>query len=104
MRKRVPLVYSAALGWHVDLPTYEMVPGSVQPFHRAGLIERGEVLPAAPVAGVLGLMPTVVVLLPDDWPMRADGQLDAPGLRAMYRGSRRGHGRADYQPPRIEEP
>ncbi|HYS76895.1 MAG TPA: hypothetical protein VEM38_12450 [Burkholderiales bacterium] len=44
------------------------------------------------------LNPTVQIEIPDDWPIKADGQLDAEGLRARYRDHPR-FGIKSYVPP-----
>jgi hypothetical protein len=38
MKIRVPLVWAKSLGWHVELPSYTMVPNSWQP-QTPGIIE-----------------------------------------------------------------
>ncbi len=101
MRKRAPATYNAKTDtWHVDLPTYSIIPGTWQPI-TPDLIGDNGVHPTASPAKVLAKHPTVEVEIPDEWPLTADGQIDAERLRIMYRGHPR-FGSDDFTPPKLE--
>ena len=97
MRKRMMLYFDAARGWHVDLPTYQMVNDTFDPV-TAGLIHANGVFPGAPVAEVLALGPSVEVELPDDTPTTKAGKIDTAALRKMYADHPR-FGDASYRAP-----
>src|SRR6266699_3330525 len=97
MRKRVLLTRLPSGAWSVDLPTYNMIAGTHQPIVEE-LIHANGLYPKFTDEDLARLAPTVEVELPDDWPIKADGQLDAERLRAMYRDHPR-FGAKAYIPP-----
>lgn len=96
MRKRVKLQHDAVRGWHVDLPTYAMIPGSCLPI-TATLIDKDGVLRGADVASVLALNPTVEVHCPDEYQGKQAGTLDAERIRKLYEGHPE-YGKPSYTP------
>ena len=83
-RIRVPLVHDGT-SYHVDLPTYQMVPGTCQPI-KPGLLTADGPAPAAAVADVLALGPTVAAEVPDVFLAGPSRQFDALHLRTSYPG------------------
>ncbi len=84
MRRRAPITFTKELGWHVDLPTYIIVPESFLPITK-NKIHADSIDPDFTGDDLARLKPTVEIEIPDDWPIKADGQLDAEKMRAMYR-------------------
>ena len=102
MRRRFPLAYSAALAWHVDLPTYNIVAGSFLPI-RAALTHADGIQPGATVAAVLATNPTVMCDIPDEYAGDDEGNVDVANLRRLYKGNAR-FDRPDYTPPKPDRP
>lgn len=96
MRKTLAVSFDEARGFHVDMPTYVMIPGTFAPV-TDGLIGPDGPISGAKVADVLALGPSVEVDLPDDTPIKA-GKIDAAGLRKMYADTPRFAGAA-YRVP-----
>jgi hypothetical protein len=84
MRKRLPITYTAQRGWHVALPTYQMIPGTFQPITK-GLIDKDGVLAAADTTKVLTLTPTVEVDFPDEYMHDDLDGIDPGKIRNMYK-------------------
>ena len=97
MRKRVPLAIDTDGVVFVDLPTYAMVGGSVLPIVPA-IIDANGILGIASAALIAQHRPSVLVELPDGFPLLSNGQPDAAALHAMYREHSR-FGSATWQPP-----
>lgn len=85
MRKRLALSHDATRGWHVDLPSYAMVPGTMQPV-TAGLVFADGIYPSADTAKVMALIPSVEVECPAGYAETPGGPLNAALIRAMYKG------------------
>jgi hypothetical protein len=100
MRKRVQLVWSPVNGWFVNLPTYQMIAGTWLPI-RANLIHKDGAYPDTDPQAVLDLEPTVEVEIPDNFPLRTDGQADERKLRQQYKDHPT-FGRGDYAPPILK--
>lgn len=98
MRKRFPVAHSPARGYHVALPTYLMIDGSWLPITPT-LIHRDGPLPAAAVAAVLALDPTVLVEIPNDYIDPLTGEIDVPRIRETYRRNPH-YDRPDWTPPK----
>jgi len=97
MRKRVKLRFSVELNWHVDLPTYTMVRGSLRPMipnktHADGVIVGVD--PADPALSGL----TVEVECPDDYADPTTGKIDRDRVQRKYRGNPKWD-RPDWTPP-----
>ena len=115
MRKRVPLWWSAARGYHVDLPSYDTVDGTFEPI-TPGVIDANGVLlevyndsagtahsrPYDP-AKVLALAPSVELELPDEWFDEKGEFIGTAALREMYIEHMR-FGDEFYVPPVLSAP
>jgi len=99
MRKRLPLSHDADRSWHVDLPTYSMIPGTCLPI-TLGLIDKNGILALADTAAALALNPSVECDIPDDTPMTDPATIDAAKMRERYREHPR-FKRPDWTPPKI---
>lgn len=87
MRKRVKVTYDATRGFHVDLPSYAMVPGTFEPV-TPDLVAADGVLATAKVADALALGLTVEVDVPDEDCDCEKGAIDPKKIRARYRAWR----------------
>lgn len=101
MLKRVPIAWDAQRGYHIDVPTYQMLAGTWLPIVK-GMLHRDGAHPDANPADVLQQSPTVIALLPDDLELTPQGQIDKMHVARKYAG----HGRfdhPDYTPPTISD-
>lgn len=97
MRKRVKLSYTAQTGWHVDLPTYQMIPGTCLPII-AGKTTPDGVLPTAnPADPALNAL-TVQIECPDDYADPTTQKINPSQVRRKYKGNPKWD-RPDWIPP-----
>jgi len=85
MRLRVRVNYSELLGWHVDLPTYQMVAGSFKPVvfrkvHADGVLPGVD--PRDPDLASL----TCLVEVRDSYLDPDTGKLSEPAVRRIHKG------------------
>ena len=99
MRKRFLLSYSQRQGFYVDLPHYQMVPGTHAPIVN-GYIHADGVLPGIDAADALKHKPSVLVDLPDGIEFGPDGEIDRRKLQGRY-GKGTAFGMANYLPPKV---
>lgn len=86
MRRRVKLIYSAERGWHSDLPTYTMIPGSVLPVIPRVTTPDGVLAGVNPTDPRLATL-TVDIDVPDALINQATGEIDIALIREVYRGN-----------------
>lgn len=105
VRVRVALRWDAKRGYHVDLPTASMIPGTFQPVVKNLLSADGpepekhpDGSPRASVAEVLALAPTVEVLMPAADVHPVTGKPSAAVIRERYRDHAK-FAKDDYTPP-----
>jgi len=97
MRARVRLQHSADAGWHIDLPTYTMIPDSFLPLIPGKIHKNGVTATTNPADPALNAM-TVEVECPDNYAHPVTGKIDNPRIRAIYNGNPKWD-RPDYIPP-----
>lgn len=100
MRKRFLLSFSKLHGWHVQIPSYSMVPGSFEPV-TSGLVSVDGIESGAQPADVLALGASVLCEIPDDWAVDSSGDLDVVALRRLYR-NHFFYGTLDFDVSRVE--
>lgn len=83
MLKRLALSYSDTLGFHVDMPSYSLVPGSYLPLV-ADIIGPHGPLSGQDAALIKSHAPSVVVALPDHTPTDLLGHIDGAAIRRRY--------------------
>jgi len=124
MRRRFLITYSPGLGYHVDLPRFQMIPGTWRPIIAGGVnipagTHPGTGAPTPPsVADVCDgngihhlVQPsdpriaqiTVECEIPDTYYGDDVGDIDLDNLRRIYAAHPR-YDRADYLPPRPDRP
>lgn len=98
MRKRTPLIFDAVLQtWHVDLPTYSIVAGSVLPIIPLKSDGNGVLNGVLPNDAALNAL-TCQVDIPDDTPLLPGGQIDAAAMQKRYKDHPR-FGNPTWIPP-----
>lgn len=86
MRKRVPIRWNATLGYHVDLPTYTMVPKSWLGMKHGNVTVDGVNAKAKNHAELAPLL-TVEVDIPDEYCNPDTGAIEAARIRKHHRGN-----------------
>lgn len=85
MRSRIRITWSQQLGWHIDLPTYVLVPGSFLPLI-AGLIHADGVDPSADPQDPQLASLSAECEHPDNYAAGAGSEIDARLIGKIYRG------------------
>lgn len=99
MRKRFPLCWTEAKGFHVDLPSYTMIAGTHAPLIK-NVCHADGICPGVDPADVIAAGVSILVDLPESVPLTSAGQVDAPKLRKHY-PSHCPHGDAGWKPPKV---
>src|SRR6266702_118260 len=99
MLKRAPIAKLPTGAWGVDLPTYQMLPESFLP------VTPGKISPNGLVANFSDadlalLAPTVLVEIPDNWPIDDTAHLHTEKRRALYKQHPR-FGSRNWRPPLL---
>lgn len=85
MHKRIAISWDVVRGYHVDLPTYQMIGRTWLPLQKNLLHEDGA-FPQADPKDVMALKPTVIVMIPDDECVNAEGQICRLSTSKKYAG------------------
>lgn len=99
MRRRFALSYDEQLGYYVNLPHYQMVPGSHEPIIK-GVSHKDGILPSVAPADALKHGMSVLCDMPDGIELDTKGGIDAKIMRNRYPSDAK-HGDRAYTPPKI---
>lgn len=101
MLKRTPITYTETRGYHVALPTYQIIGGTFLPIKK-GVLHKDGPYPNAEPADVMALKPTVIVMAPLEDCLTEVGQVCPVKISTKYQGHPI-YDSADYQPPALME-